>query len=372
LAECGYPTHRVTLTSLFQSFWPLGSTVAALVTWGPYQSSLKNSNWAWRIPSLLQGFIPIISCVLLFFGPESPRWLISKGKYDQALDFFAKYQGDGDPSSNLVQYQMAEISATLEAEKAQKLSKWTEWFASKAMLHRLFITMFLPVSVQLLGNAIISYYLHLILNSVGITEALTQLKINVGLNAWGLVWDLVFANIVFKVRRKLLLIGGFTLCGIAFIIFTILSAFNQQRNFKDKPLAYGAVVMIFAFQGVYHISSPVIPTYVMEICPFSLRAKGSVIYTLVGGVIGLFNNYVNPIAMAAIAWKYYIVYDVWIFVQVAIVYFFIPETYKLGLEEVARVFGDELVHGDDTAERFRQFQNPMSEKNQEVVHVEEA
>lgn len=77
--------------------------------------------------------------VIFFFGPESPRYLISKGKHEKAREFFVKYHGGGDEDPELVNFQMAEITSTLEAEKEQKMSRWTEWFSSKAMIHRLAI-----------------------------------------------------------------------------------------------------------------------------------------------------------------------------------------------------------------------------------------
>lgn len=77
------------------------------------------------------------SILLFLFGSESPRYLISKNNHDKAKEIFVRYRDAGDPGSVLVQYQMAEISATIEAEQIQKDSKWIEWFKSKAMSHRL-------------------------------------------------------------------------------------------------------------------------------------------------------------------------------------------------------------------------------------------
>ena len=59
-----------------------------------------------------------------------------------------------------------------------------------------------------------------------------------------------------------------------------------------------------------------------------------------------FNNYVNPIALAAIRWKYYIVYIAWLLVELMVVYFFYPETRGPTLEEMAKIFdGDEAAVG---------------------------
>lgn len=372
LAECAYPSHRPTMTSLLLASWPFGSFIASLVTWGPYNSSMKYNNWSWRIPSLIQAVLPAVQVVLAVLGPESPRWLISKGKTEAALAFFSKYHGDGDPASPLVQFQMAEISATIEAEKVQKQTRWTEFFATRAMLHRLFITLALPAMQQLCGNSVLAYYLHLILDNLGITNSLDQLKINIGITVFSLVCSVIFASIVYKHPRRHMLMAGYIVMCITFTIFTIVSAINQERNFADHSLAIGAVVMIYAFSGAYHIASPVPLTYIMEINPFSLRAKASMLYQLSGTAIMLFNGYVNPIAMAAIAWKYYIVWDVWLVVQTLVVYFFFPETHGLGLEEVAQVFGDALVDSDTAIHKMAVvLDDAASDKERPTEHVEQ-
>lgn len=54
-----------------------------------------------------------------------------------------------------------------------------------------------------------------------------------------------------------------------------------------------------------------------------------------------FNQYVNPIALAAMRWKYYSIYIVVQAVSIVCIYFFYPETKGLLLEEVATVFDGE-------------------------------
>jgi hypothetical protein len=47
-------------------------------TYGTFHIS---TSWAWRVPSTFQGLVPVIQVCLIFFVPESPRWLVSKGRY---------------------------------------------------------------------------------------------------------------------------------------------------------------------------------------------------------------------------------------------------------------------------------------------------
>lgn len=51
MGELGYPKERPVLTSMFNACWFIGSILAAGITFGTQQVP---SNWAWRIPSLLQ------------------------------------------------------------------------------------------------------------------------------------------------------------------------------------------------------------------------------------------------------------------------------------------------------------------------------
>ena len=56
-----------------------------------------------------------------------------------------------------------------------------------------------------------------------------------------------------------------------------------------------------------------------------------------------FNTYVNPIALDSIGWKYYLVYCVWILVEIATVYFLFPETLGRSLEELSFMFESKEV-----------------------------
>ena len=55
----------------------LGSIIAAWTTFGTFH--IPNS-WSWRIPSALQGLPSVLQVFMIWFVPESPRWLMSKGR----------------------------------------------------------------------------------------------------------------------------------------------------------------------------------------------------------------------------------------------------------------------------------------------------
>lgn len=84
-------------------------------------------------------------------------------------------------------------------------------------------------------------------------------------------------------------------------------------------------------------------TYMVEIFPFQQRSKGIAVEQLTVRFAVFFNTYVNPIALDSIGWKYYIVYCVWILVEIATVYFLFPETHNRTLEELSFMFEGKTV-----------------------------
>ncbi|CAK7225596.1 hypothetical protein SBRCBS47491_005942 [Sporothrix bragantina] len=337
LTECAYPTHRGVIVSMYMVSWPLGSLIAAWITYGAFRI---DSSWSWRLPSLLQCSVSVIQMALVWFAPESPRWLIYNNRHAEAHAFFTKFHGYGDADAPLVRFEMAEVEATLAMEKEQKQARWRSYFDFKkpGMLHRVFLNAWIPMMLQWSGNGLTSYYLSKVLNSIGVTDSKTQLVINGCLSIWSLITAGVFAGLVDKLGRRTLFIIGMAGMLLSYVIWTVCSAINQERNFEDKGLAAGVIVMIMVFSGFYHVQSPIAPTYVMEILPFALRAKGAMVYQLTGNIAGIFNSFVNPIGMANLAWRYYIVWCCVIAFNLTLIYFFFPETRGYALEDVAQIF----------------------------------
>ena len=103
--------------------------------------------------------------------PESPRWLISKERHDEALTTLAKYHANGNTHNATVQFEFREIKETLRLEfEYKKSSSYLDFFRTRGNRYRLALLVSLGVISQYSGNALFSNYMNLIYNSMGITQ----------------------------------------------------------------------------------------------------------------------------------------------------------------------------------------------------------
>lgn len=175
IAELAYPTHRGKYTSAYWTMYYLGAILASWTTFGTqsYQSSMS-----WRIPTILQVGYPLVQLAFLYWVPESPRWLISNDRSGEALHILAKYHAAGDTQSPLVVREMSEIVDTIKMEQEANATKWSTLVATPGNRKRLFIVICLGAFAQWNGIGVVSYYLTLVLDTVGVTNSFDQTLIN--------------------------------------------------------------------------------------------------------------------------------------------------------------------------------------------------
>jgi len=335
VSELAYPSQRAQLTSMYNSLWYSGAIVAAWATFGTFK--IENS-WAWRVPSALQGLPSIAQILFIWFIPESPRWLLSKGREADARSILGYWHANGNEEDPLVQYEFEEIKAALEFDRTVAANiGYKSLFSTVGNRKRMRIIIALAFFSQWSGNGLVSYYLSKVFDTIGITNPTTQLGINGGLQIFNFIVAMSASLLVERVgRRPLFLISAAGMV-VMFMLQTVCSA--QFALHGNKTAGNAVVAFIFLFYGFYDIAfTPLIVSYTVEILPYAIRSKGFNVFNFAISLSLIFNQYVNPIALAAIGWKYYIVYVCWVSFEFVFCYFFVVETKNRTLEETAALF----------------------------------
>ncbi|EOD46398.1 putative hexose transporter protein [Neofusicoccum parvum UCRNP2] len=307
-----------------------GAIVAAWITFGSFR---MNSTWSWRIPSVFQALPSIFQAVGILFLPESPRWLVSKGRNEKALEVLAHYHANGDREDPVVQYEYNEICSTIEMEIAAKQTKWSELWRTPGNRWRSFIMIWCGICKQWSGNGLVSYYLHSMLNSAGIKTELQQ-----------------------------------TLITATSQMFSLALFVEKGQSWSGSESAsYASVAFIYLYSGVHNLGwTGAMMVYVVEVLPYTLRAKGIALFWLLTGAAGAFNTYVNPLGLEAFDWKFYWFYVAWIAVEFVVVYIFFIETKGPSLEAVAMLFDGK----DATVGEVNKVVEAVKETKGGVEHVD--
>lgn len=140
------------------TFWQLFYSVGAFIAyWINYACGLHREElgeWDWRMVVIFQILIPIIVIILLPFQPESPRWLIKKGRLDDARDALRRIRDTEEE----VEEEVLAILAAIEYEKEAISSGYTALFKDPSIRKRLYLAFVLNVGQQLTGQGTLNTY----------------------------------------------------------------------------------------------------------------------------------------------------------------------------------------------------------------------
>ncbi|CZR51835.1 related to hexose transporter protein [Phialocephala subalpina] len=348
--ELAHPRMRGTIASMFNVLWYAGSIIAAWVSFGT--GHLTASSWSWRTPSVIQAAPGVLVLCALPFIPESPRWLYSQGKVDEARQVLANYHANGTLDDALVELEMNELASGIAQDRTSKEMAWAQLLKSKANRKRFSICIAVALLTLWNGQGVISYYFSPILTSIGITSTDSQTGINGGLQIWNFFCALFGALLADRVGRRTLWLWSFIGMIACNVPLTISSAIYSKHG--NNASAYTAVVFLFLYDAAFNIAcNPLLYCYAVEILPYSIRARGLGLQIAASQAALTVNQYVNPIALDSIGYYYYIFYLGMLILGTAIIYFFFPETKGYTLEELSHFFEDPEVVDIEGLEKGR-------------------
>jgi sugar porter (SP) family MFS transporter len=317
IAELSPAKWRGRLVSTFQFNVVFGILVAYTSNYFIRTLHLGATEWRWQVgvaalPAL--GFL-----VLLFDIPRSPRWLASKGRYDEALAVL-KLMGEPEPEAEL-----ADICAALAEEHATAHEPVFRW----KYRYPLFLAISIGAFNQLAGINSILYYLNSIFASAGFSQISgDQQAIAIGFT--NLIFTMVGMSVIDKLGRKtLLLIGA---AGTA----SCLAAVSWLFATNSHP---GALVwVLITYIAFFALSQgAVIWVYIGEVFPNAVRSKGQG----VGNASHWFMNTILQLAFPMVVAQVgrsapFTFFAIMTVIQFLVVLFVYPETKGQTLEALQR------------------------------------
>ncbi|KAL7621750.1 hypothetical protein AAE478_009077 [Parahypoxylon ruwenzoriense] len=344
IGELSYPKERPVLTSLFNVAYFVGQITAAAIC---FATNNITTNMAWKIPSWLQMCPSLVQIAFVFFLPESPRWLVSNDRTEEAYEILAKYHAEGDRESEFVKAEFAQIQTTIGIELEHSKRSWADLVATAGMRRRMLISCMLGLFTQWSGNTLISYYLGDLLAMIGKSDSVFKQQINLASSCWQLVCGTCVAFLVTKFKRRQMYLA----CTVSLLCVYISWTISMERAITGNESGHpndaanvATIFWIFAYSPCYNVGYNALTyTYLVELWPYAERSRGIAFFQLFGRMAGFFTTFVNPIGLANVSWRYLISYCCFLAFEITFVYFMFPETFGRTLEELAFLFEDNAL-----------------------------
>ncbi|KAK2740267.1 maltose permease [Colletotrichum kahawae] len=258
---------RGACTATLQMSWSIGSIVVAGATLG---YNKRDDEWAWRAPLALQWIFPTPLMVILFFAPESPWWLIRRGRKDEALRSI-KRLGPSNATAQQNQQKYAMIERTVEIESQLGGAPTLLDLFKGVDLRRTTITCLMYASQNFAGNLIANQATFFFEQAgMGHDRAFDLNLINSCLQfiANVLSWPLT----AWFGRRTIYLWG--TATNITFLIVLGICASIEQTSATNYAQAVLGILISFVFAGTL---GPISYTIIAETSAVRLRALSTAV-----------------------------------------------------------------------------------------------
>ncbi|AZS37362.1 D-xylose-proton symporter [Microbacterium lemovicicum] len=329
------------LASLQQLAITLGIFTAllsdAVLAWGAggASSPLWFGLEAWRWMFLV-GVVPAaVYGILAFTVPESPRFLISKGRHDEARAIFARLIPKADLDQSI-----------RELTKAIEFDKETQGVTLRGPVLGLqsivWVGIILSVFQQFVGINVIFYYSTTLWQSVGFPES-ASLGISVVTSITNVLVTLIAIFLVDRVGRKPILLTGSVMMAVSLAFMAICFMFSttdaEGKVSLDAP--WGPIALVAANLFVIGFGAswgPLVWVLLGEIFPSRIRGKA---LGVAAGAQWIANFLITVSFPAMSAWSLPLTYGMYaLFAALSFFYVWlkIPETKGMELEKTETLF----------------------------------
>jgi len=315
ISEVSPADRRGRLVGLFQFNVVLGILISYLSNYLISQGG--DASWRWMLG--VQAFPSAIFLVLIYFIPESPRWLIlKKGEAEKALEILRVIN-----PLNCEQ----ELAAIRNSDLHDKIKNSDSLFSGKYKTP-IVLAMLFAFFNQVSGINAIIYYAPRIFEMAGL-GAHSSLLSTVGIGLINFIFTLIAINFIDKIgRRVLMMVGSVGL--IASLFLVAFTFYSGHFNGFAIPIYMMVFIAFFAFsQGA------VIWVFISEIFPNQVRAKGQTLgsstHWVMAALIAFGFPYLAETLGGAVTFCFF---GTMMVLQLIFVWRFMPETKGKSLEQI--------------------------------------
>lgn len=330
ISECSSARLRGKLVAICGAMAISGVCLASWIDFGFY--FVKHSAVNWRMPIAIQVIFPIICFFLVTQLPDSPRWLVKKGRVDEAAEIFARLE-DTTVDSEHVQAELATIEqALLENKQSAAASPFA--FTKNKHFRRTVMAVGVNMGAQMTGINVVTFYSTTIFeDQLGYSPI--EARIFSGcLQIFQTICAFSSIYLIDVFGRRGIMIHSSALMAVAqFVLGGLASDISNKAN--------GKAMIAFFFLALYAFPTGllmIVFIYSAEIAPLEVRAK---ITAMSSAANWLFNFLVaesSLVAFDTIGYKYYFLYGSCAAMLCLSLILFYPETKNRSLEEIDDIF----------------------------------
>ncbi len=290
--------------------------------------------WSWRTAFILQIVPVLVFGVGILFCPFSPRWLMSKGRVSDALNVLTKIRS-GDPSD--IEAELDGIKRELLLESESEVVQSRSLFRNPIFLRRLILGIGIQIFQQFSGINFVIYYTPEIFKQLGYDEAKGFL-FSSGINGFvNIIFTIPTVLLIDKVGRRLVFISGALIMSLSMLMAGRgMSSYASDQN----PAAiYTVIISVYIFVAAFAFSwGPVMWVYSTELCPLSMRAKGTSIMLATNWAANCGLSFLIPVLFEKLSFGIYIMFGIFCIIIGVFTFLFYPETKGIPLEKIDRLF----------------------------------